>query len=383
MKSIYFDNAATTMVRDEVADVMLRVMRENYGNPSSIHHLGRQAAAELEVARENVAGAFGAQPRDVYFTSGGTESDNWAVLNASETRARAGKHILASAIEHDAVMEPLKKLGNMGWDVTYLAPDGAGRVTADAFAAALREDTVFATVMLVNNETGAINPVSEYSREIKRRGLRTVLHTDAVQGFCKIPLNVKTLGADIVSVSAHKIHGPKGVGALYVKEGVKLSPLIFGGSQEKGKRPGTEALPAIAGFGEAARLGRLEFHDTSEAVRKVRDHAITLLSEQLPEAVIIGAGDSPFLLNLSLPGYKSEVLMSFLDSEGICVSKSSACKKGARSRVLEAMCLKNEVIDGALRVSFSRFNTVEESECFVSTLKCASEKLIKNKSKNS
>jgi len=377
MKNIYFDNASTTKVRDEVADAMLRVMRDNYGNPSSSHHIGRLAAGELDAARKKIADALGAPPDDVYFTSGGTESDNWAVLNAAETLARKGRHILTSAIEHDAVIESMKKLEKTGWEVTYLMPDGAGRITPESFAAALREDTVFASIMLVNNETGAINPVSGYSQQIKRRGLGTVLHTDAVQGFCKIPFTVKALGADLVTVSAHKIHGPKGVGALYVKKGVKLSQLIFGGGQENGKRPGTEALPAIAGFGEAARLAHLELSETSAMVRNIRNYTSARLSEELPDAVIIGNGDSPFLLSISLPGHKSEVIMSFLDREGICVSKSSACKKGARSRVLEAMRLKNEIIDGALRISFSRYNTIDEAEHFVMTLKRASETLLK------
>jgi cysteine desulfurase len=231
--------------------------------------------------------------------------------------------------------------------------------------------------MLVNNETGAVNPISEYSQQIKHRGLSTVLHTDAVQGFCKIPFNARTLGADLITISAHKIHGPKGTGALYIKEGLKLSPFILGGGQENKKRPGTEALPAIAGFGEAARLALMGLSETAAKVRTIREYTIARLSEDLPDAVIIGYGDSPFLLNLSLPGYKSEVLMSFLSGEGICVSKSSACKKGARSRVLEAMRLKNEIIDGALRVSFSLYNTKDESEYFVSTLKRASKTIIK------
>ena len=377
MKNVYFDNAATTIVRDEVAGVMLRVMRENYGNPSSGHLTGRLAAGELDAARENVAEALGARSSDVYFTSGGTEADNWAVLNAAETLARKGKHIVTSAIEHDAVIAPVKRLENTGWEVTYLMPDSAGRITAESFAGALREDTVFASVMLVNNETGAINPISEYARQIRLRGLGTVLHTDAVQGFCKIPFKVKPLGADLVTVNAHKIHGPKGVGALYVKEGTKLSQLTFGGGQENGKRPGTEALPAIAGFGEAARLAQQELSETAAAVRNIREYTSARLTEQLPGAVIIGNGDSPFLLSISLPGYKSEVLLNFLDGEGICVSKSSACKKGARSRVLEAMRLKNEVIDGALRISFSRYNTIDEADYFINTLKRASDTIFK------
>lgn len=374
---IYFDNAASTMARREAIDAVLRVLRDNYGNPSSAHLVGRTAAEELAKARKGVADALCVRPEDVFFTSGGTESDNWAVLGSAEILHRKGKHIIASGVEHDAVTEPLKKLEARGWEVTYLTPDGDGRISEDSFSAALREDTVFATVMLVNNETGAVNPIGGYSREIKRRGLGTVLHTDAVQGFCKIPFNAKTLGADLVSVSAHKIHGPKGIGALYVKPGVNLPPYLLGGGQEGGKRPGTEALPAAAGFGEAARLGRLELEDTAAMVRGLREHAIMRISEELPGAVIIGQGDSPFLLSLSLPGYKSEVLMSYLDSEGICVSKSAACKKGARSRSLEAMGLDPAVIDGALRVSFSRYNTLPEVECFVTAIKSASRTLIK------
>jgi len=189
---------------------------------------------------------------------------------------------------------------------------------------------------------------------------------------------VKSLGADLVTVSAHKLHGPKGVGALYIRDGVKLSPLLLGGGQENKERPGTEALPAAVGFGEAARLGHIELGETAAAVRKVRDFTIARLAELMPEAVVIGGGDSPFILSLSLPGFKSEVLMSFLDGEGICVSKSAACKKGARSRVLEAMSLRNAVIDGALRVSFSRYSSQEEAEFFVQTLKRASQTLLKS-----
>ena len=365
------------MTREEAAQAALRLMREGYGNPSSVHAMGRRAASELEAARGNVARALGAKPDEVFFTSGGTEADNWAVNGCAEAALRLGRHIITSAVEHDAVMEPIKKLERMGWEVTYLAPDALGRVPAEDFAAALREDTAFASIMLVNNETGAINPVADYSREIRRRGLGAALHTDAVQAFCKIPFTVKTLGAEFVTVSAHKIHGPKGAGALFVKKGAKMPPLILGGGQESGKRSGTEAMPAIAGFGEAARLGAIEREENAAAVRSLRGYVTMRLSEILPEAVTIGGEGSPYVLSLSLPGFKSEVLMSFLEGEGIYVSKSAACKKGGRSRVLEAMRLKNEVIDGALRVSFSRYNTQKEAECFVQALKKASILLIK------
>jgi len=293
--------------------------------------------------------------------------------------SRKGRHIITSAIEHDAVIEPIKTLEHAGWEVTYLTPDSDGRIPADSFAAALREDTVLASIMLVNNETGALNPVNMYDREIKRRGIGTLLHTDAVQGLCKIPFTVKTLCADLITISGHKVHGPKGVGALYIKPGVSIPQFLRGGGHERGKRPGTEALPAAAGFGEAARLGKLELEETASRILKLREYVVDRISEELPQAVFIGNGDSPFLLSLSLPGHRSEVLMTFLDGEGICVSKSAACKKGGRSRVLEAMCLDNEIIDGALRVSFSRYSTQDEAEYFVMTLKRASETLIRSR----
>ena len=375
--NVYFDNAASTMVRDEAIEAMLLVMRERFGNPSSMHDAGRRAAGELAGARRGVADALGAQPENVYFTSGGTEADNWAILGSADSLRHKGKHMITSTIEHSAVFDPFKKLEGAGWEITYLSPDSAGRISAEVFSSALRDDTVFASIMLVNNETGAVNPLGEYSKEIRRRGLSTVLHTDAVQGLCKIPFTVKSLGVELITVSSHKIHGPKGVGALYIKDGLKLSPLILGGGHEKGLRGGTEALPAAVGFGEAARLGRLEFEDTASAVRGLREYVSELLRAQLPEVVFIGEGDSPFLLCISLPGFKSEVLMTYLDSRGICVSKGSACKKGARSRALEAMGLGNDVIDGALRLSFSRYNTREEGEYFVRVLKEASKSLLK------
>ncbi|MDR2570858.1 MAG: cysteine desulfurase [Oscillospiraceae bacterium] len=377
-KNIYLDNAASTKVCEEATEAMLRVMKESFGNPSSMHEYGRRAKSELETARKNVADALGAKPENIYFTSGGTEANNWAILGTAEALSRKGKHIITTAIEHSAVTEPIKKLENQGWEVTYLMPDNTGRIPTEAFTKALRQDTVFASIMLVNNDTGAVNNISEYKSEIKRCRLNTLLHTDAVQGMCKIPFSVKTLEADLIAVSSHKLHGPKGIGALYVKDGIKLAPLILGGSHEKGIRGGTEPLPAAVGFGEAAKLGNLKIKDNMAKVRETREYTVKLLKTKLPEIVFIGEGDSPYLLCISLPGYKGEVLMNYLDNEGIYVSRSAACKKGARSRTLEAMRLKNEIIDSALRVSFSRYNTKEEAEHFVKVLKTASQTLYKS-----
>ncbi|MCL2366013.1 MAG: cysteine desulfurase [Oscillospiraceae bacterium] len=376
---VYFDNAATTMVRDEAVTAMVSAMREDFGNPSSTHHMGRQAATLLKTARQHIAHVLGADPAHIFFTSGGTEASNWGILGLADMTARSERHIITSAIEHDAVLESIKKLESMGWEATYLMPDEAGRITAEAFADALRDDTAFCSIMLVNNETGAINPIHEYAAHIKHKGLKTLLHTDAVQAFCKIPICVKTLGADIISISAHKIHGPKGAGALYAKPHIKLPQALLGGSQERGKRPGTEALPAIVGFGVAAALAHAELKHTTDSVHQLRTHAISRLNINIPEAVVIGEGDSPFILSLALPGHKSEVLMNFLDAQGICVSKSAACKKGAKSRVLEAMNLKSDIVDGAIRVSFSKFNTIAEIDYFIDQLKHASKSLFKSR----
>jgi cysteine desulfurase len=375
--TVYFDNASTTQVCPEAAELMLKTMREDYGNPSSTHAMGRRARDILDIARKNTAGALGAGINEIFFTSGGTEADNWAVFGAAEAFFRRGRHIITTAIEHDAVTKPVKKLESQGWEVTWLKPDQTGRITADAFAAALRDDTSFASVILVNNETGAVNPVQDMTREIKRRGMSTVFHTDAVQAFCKVAVTPKALGADLVTISSHKIHGPKGAGALYIRDGLKLPPLLLGGGQEKEKRSGTEALPAVAGFGEAARLAKDQMDKTTAAMRALYRYTEGLLREKLPQALILSPGDAPHILSLSLPGYKSEVLMNALEAEGIYVSKSSACKKGARSHVLEAMRLPNDVIDGALRVSFSRYSTKEEAGYFVEKLSDAAGKLFK------
>jgi len=414
LKNIYLDNAASTKVRDEAVEAMVRVMKDIYGNPSSMHRFGRQAGVELENARANVASALGADSNNMYFTSGGTEANNWAILGAAQNIMRKGnrkqdrRHIITSATEHSAVLDPIKMLESKGWEVTYLPPDSSGRISSEAFSNALRDDTALASIMLVNNEVGAVNPVGDYSREIKQRGLATILHTDAIQGLCKIPFSVKSLGADLVTVSSHKLHGPKGVGAIYIKDKIKLTPLILGGNHEKGLRGGTEALPAAVGFGVAARLGMSEFINTAATVCDLRECMSGLIKTHVPGVIFIGEsgieegggsigegvsaeGDSsisegggslfdrysPFILCISLPGFMSETLMNFLDEKGIFVSRSAACKKGARSRTLEAMRLNSDVIDGSLRVSFSRYSTREEVEYFVRMLKEASETLYK------
>ena len=377
MMTVYFDNAATTAVRREAADAAYRVMTEQYGNPSSTHTMGREAKKLLDEARRSVADAIGAKEQSVYFTSGGTEADNWAVEVLARLTFRRGKHVITTAVEHDAIRQPLQRLASQGWEITSLEPDENGRITAEDFARALRPDTAFATVMLVNNETGAVNPISELARIIRGNGYGTLLHTDAVQALCKVPFSVRTLGADMISLSSRKIHGPKGAGALYAAPGLNLTPLILGGGQERGLRSGTEALPALVGFGTAAALGHAEMKQSIAHMRRICALIEQGIRERLPEAVILSPGDAPHILSLSLPGYKSEVLMNCLEADGIFVSKSSACKKGGRSHVLEAMKLPARVIDGAIRVSVSKFSTPQEAEFFIERLRAAADRLVR------
>ena len=365
---IYLDNSATTKVCPEAARAVMEAMIENYGNPSSGHALGRTAGELLTASRDKVAKALGAVREEIFFTSGGTEADNWAIINGAKHNARVGKHIITTAVEHDAVLKSMKELERLGFEVEYIKPDEDGNIPAQRFADAIRTDTCLISVMMVNNETGCVFPIIEIARAIKIKKSRALLHVDAVQGFLKMPFKAKTLGADMISISSHKVHGPKGVGALYIKKGLHLPPFIFGGGQENGYRSGTEALPAIAGFAAAVEVGFKQLNENIRRMDNLKQKLRELLAENLPECVIVGAGTAPHILNISMPGYKSEVIMNFLDAQGICVSKGSACKRGKRSHVLEAMGVANEVIDGSLRVSLSAENTEEEMKTFVEAL---------------
>lgn len=363
----YLDNAATTKVCAEAADKALKMMTGDYGNPSSTHTLGRSAKAALDEARKNVAAGLGCTPAEVYFTSCGSESDNWAILEGAYSRQRYGKHIISSMAEHDAVRRPLEKLQKEGFEVTFLPPDETGAVSAESVKAALRSDTILVTLMMVNNETGGITDIAAIGRMLKAEGSKALLHTDAVQAYLKIPFSAKTLGADMISISGHKIHAPKGVGALYIRAGVHIPAHILGGGQENGLRSGTEPLPQIAAFGEAARLAKAVLPEAGKRMAELRQYCIDTITTSLPETVVIGGG-APHILSLGIPGCRSEVLMSCLEAEEIYVSKSSACKRGKRSHVLETMGVPDKVIDGALRISFSRYTTREDCERFCSAL---------------
>ena len=371
---IYLDNAATTRVCPEAADMAYRVMTEQYGNPSSTHARGREAKKLLDAARRELALCLGCQPKELAFTSCGSEADNWALLSGAWAASARGGHVISSMAEHDAVRKSLDELERRGYEVTRLPPDPSGAVPVQAVLDALRPDTVLVSLMLVNNETGAVNDIPGLARALKKAAPKVLLHCDAVQGFLKVPFTVKSLGADMVTISGHKIHAPKGIGALYIRSGLHLRPLILGGSQEDGHRAGTEAMPAICAFGEAARLGRALMAESTERMAGLRQRAVSRLLAENPGLVVIGGG-APHILCVSLPGYRSEVLMSVLESRGISVSKSSACKKGGRSHVLEAMGLPAPVIDGALRLGLSRYTTAEELDAFCLCLREARETL--------
>ena len=364
----YLDNSATTKVCREAAQAALQAMTELYGNPSSTHTKGREAKKLLDQSRKTAAAALGCMPGELVFTSCGSESDNWAILSGAEAMKRKGKHVISSLVEHDAVRKSLDVLEAAGYEITRLKPDSTGAIQPEAVANALRDDTVLVSLMMVNNETGAVTDIHAVSRLLKEAHSQALLHTDAVQAFLKIPFQAKTLGADLITVSGHKIHAPKGIGALYIRSGLRLKPLIIGGSQEEGRRAGTEAMPQIAAFAAACSAAADHMEEHLHRMHELKTLAADRLSEAIPELCLIRT-DAPHILSISMPGWRSEVLMNLLETREVYVSKSSACKKGGRSHVLEAIGLKNEVIDGALRIGLSRFTTEEDIESLVSGLR--------------
>lgn len=355
----YLDNSATTQVCPEAAQAAMSAMTQIFGNPSSTHTAGREAKKLLDRSRMGIASALGCTATELVFTSCGSESDNWALLSGAEMMKRKGCHVISSVAEHDAIRRSLDLLEERGFEVTRLKPGPSGAVTVDAVREALREDTVLVSLMLVNNETGAITDVAGVSAMLKSTGSQALLHTDAVQAFMKIPFSPKTLGADLISVSGHKIHAPKGIGALYIRRGLRLKPLIVGGSQEEGRRAGTEATAQIAAFAAACDVAMPMLAENAIKMQKEREEIIRRLKADIPELRVLGGG-APHILSISLPGWRSEVLMNFLEARNVYVSKSSACKKGGRSHVLEAMGLDSRTIDGALRIGLSRYTTQED-----------------------
>ena len=357
---IYLDNSATTKPCPEAVAAIHRALESHWANPSGLYDFGIQTARELRDARQKVAAAMGAEPDRVFFTSGGTEADNWAIFGTVKRLGKRGNHIVTTAIEHPAVLNCMRDLEIRGFEVTYLQPDSLGNISLESLKAALRKDTILVSVMMVNNEVGSIMPISAMAKLTHKLCPNAIFHTDAVQAFLKIPFQAKNLGADLISVSSHKVHGPKGAGALYISPRLKsFPPLLLGGGQESGYRSGTEGTPAIFGIAAACAAVSATFDSDIQQESQLLDDLVSELSK-LPEIKINGAHEAPHILSLSIPGVPTQNTINLLQESGICVSAGSACAKGHRSHVLTAMNLPGDVIDSSFRVSLSRETTKEE-----------------------
>ena len=370
----YFDNSATTKPCDQAVQAVMEAMTDCWGNPSALHELGIAAHRRVEEARRSVAKALGAEPDRVFFTSGGTEADNWAIFSAARRLGKRGKHIVTTRIEHHAVLHPMQQLEQQGFEVTYLAPDSLGNITVDDLRWALRPDTILVSVMMVNNEVGSVMPIQSMAKLVHRLCPNALFHTDAVQGFLKVPFRASSLDADLISVSSHKIHGPKGAGALYIRKGLRLPPLLHGGGQESGYRSGTEAVPNLLGFGAACEAGFAHLREDLAGETAMKELALEKLSG-IEGVVVNGAHEAPHILSFAIPGVRSQGIINCLQDRGVYVSAGSACAKGHRSHVLEAMGLAPEIIDGTVRASLSRFTTEEDVALLAEAVKDAARRL--------
>lgn len=359
MRQVYLDHSATTPVRAEVLEAMLPYFSEVAGNPSSLHRVGQQAKRALNEARESVARAIGAETDEVFFTSGGTESDNQALVGVAEALRERGRHIITSTVEHHAVLHAANWLETRGFEVTYLPVDGHGVVDLSALRAALRPDTTLVSLMLANNEVGTIQPVREAAKLAHEHG--ALFHTDAVQAAGKIPLDVDELGVDLLSLTAHKFHGPKGAGVLYVRRGTPLMPLLRGGQQESSVRPGTHNTPGIVGLAVALDLATREMESEAARLARLRDRLETGIKGSIADVQVNGHPEArlPNILNVSFAGVEGEALLMALDMKGIAVSTGSACAAGSTdpSHVLQAMGVEPRLVEGSLRFSFGHVNT--------------------------
>lgn len=371
MQSIhYLDNSATTKPCEQAVAAALQAMTQDFGNPSSLHSLGLAAENSVQDARMILAERLGARSDEIFFTSCGSESNNTALFGAVKAQRRYGKHIVTTAVEHDSVLKPLQQLEAQGYEVTYLTPNEDGNILPEQFEAAVRPDTVLVSCMLVNNETGAVFPVEKLRRIIRLAGSKALLHTDCVQAFGKISVDVSALGVDFLTVSAHKVHGLKGCGALYIKKGVRISPYIYGGGQEKSLRSGTEAVPAIAAFGAAVQA----MPESAVFLRKAAALKEKLLCGLKKfENVTVNSPENgcPYILNFSFKGYRSETLLHALAQRQVYVSSGSACSKGRGSHVLLAQGLEAKRVDSALRVSLSYTSTEEDISALCEALQAA------------
>jgi cysteine desulfurase len=376
-KPIYLDCNATTPLAPEVLEAMLPYFREEFGNPSSIHSYGQRAKAALYDARERVASLVGASPSEILFTSGGTEADNLAILGVLAAAEGGRRHLITSAVEHHAVLNTMKALAKKGVPVTFLKVDRVGKISPEELEKALTPETLLVSIMHANNETGVVQPLAELGRLAREAG--AYFHTDAVQSIGKIPVKVETLGVDLLSMSGHKIYGPKGTGALYVRRGVKVRPVFRGGGQERARRPGTENLPGLVGLGHAARLAETELREEPDRVGALRDHLTTDVLARIPGSRVNGEGAerTPNTANFSFGGVEGETLIIALDLKGCAVSTGAACSSGTvePSHVLIAMGLDPEQVQGSIRVSLGKYTTAEEIERFVDVLESAVESI--------
>lgn len=367
---IYLDNAATTAVLPEVLEEMLPWFCENYGNPSGVYQFAGDAKNAVDLARDRIAALIGAGSREIYFTGGGSESDNWALKSVYEERKARGRHIIVSKIEHHAILHTARWLEKQGAEVTFLDPDGDGRISPEAVDAAIRPDTILVSVMTANNEIGTIEPIAEIGAAAHRHGV--LFHTDAVQAFGHIPIDVDAMNIDLLSASGHKLHGPKGIGILYIRRGVKLGSFIHGGSQERGRRAGTHNVPGIVGMGKAAELAGMHMEEWAERQRRIRDHMIRRIEEEIPCVQLNGdrVNRLPNNVNVSVRFVMGETLLILLDRAGICASSGSACTAGSvdPSHVLTAIGRPHELAQNALRLTISEATTREEADRTVDEL---------------
>ena len=368
---IYLDNAATTQLDENILQEMLPFFRQVYGNPSAVYQFAEESRKAVDRAREQAAGLIGANAEEIYFTGGGTESDNWAIKAAAEAYAAKGKHIITSKIEHHAVLHTCQYLEKHGYEVTYLDVDQDGKISPEQLRSAIRPDTILISVMTANNEIGTIEPVAEIGRIAHENGV--LFHTDAVQAYGHIPINVDEMNLDMLSASGHKLNGPKGIGMLYVRKGVKIRPFLHGGAQERGKRAGTLNVPGIVGFGKAAQIAKETMEERAQTETALRDHLIERVLSEIPHVRLNGHRTDrlPNNVNVCFRFIEGESLLILLDQQGICASSGSACTSGSLdpSHVLLAIGLPHEIAHGSLRVTLSEKTTVDELDFVADELK--------------
>lgn len=370
---IYFDNSATTKVLDSVKEIVIKTMTEDYGNPSARHRKGKEAEDYVKEAAETIAKTLKVQPKEIVFTSGGTESNNMALIGAAMANKRAGNHIVTTRIEHPSVYNPLIFLEELGFEVTYLSVDKDGHISLDELRESLCPDTILVSIMYVNNEVGAVEPIEEIGSVIREKSPKALFHVDAIQAYGKYLIRPKKQGIDLLSVSAHKIHGPKGAGFIYINEKAKVKPLILGGGQQKNMRSGTENVPGIAGLGQAAKEAYMDFDNKIAYLCSLKDYFTDQVSQL--EGVVVnskkGLDSAPQIASVSVRGVRSEVLLHALEDKGIYVSSGSACSSNhpAISGTLKSIGVGREYLDATLRFSFGRFNTTEEIDVCIEALK--------------